>query len=366
MFHTSLYSSQPCEQTFRHMRSLGTTNFTKINFTIYELLHMISRIELMNSISNSKWDEGNVLFPESKTKSQGTNEVKLPTNNEIIITMENALKDALQNKRKFGMIFASTDVVKCPLKPTVENCDTLDDTDFFPDGDSDDELLDDLFSDSQRGSPRETHSTTVQLENEDGTMKEIRKSTLVWLLSESKGKLSSDRLKRVQTVPESSAKRRKEDPKNVQISAQNDKLCRKVKEIEIGQWCFFKHIFENTGEREHCANILEMVIVGYIVDFKYVEAKTAVGKRRIFNSDFADTDPKARDMTDVLGSWYRCDQNGSLCPIEPKNCFLISMEKYLGTTMLPNNERDQLNAVNFTFGDSILEIINDLTELYDA
>lgn len=30
MFQTHLFASQPCEHMFRHMRSMGTANFTKI------------------------------------------------------------------------------------------------------------------------------------------------------------------------------------------------------------------------------------------------------------------------------------------------------------------------------------------------
>lgn len=37
----------------------------------------------------------------------------------------------------------------------------------------------------------------IEIQNEDGTTTKIRKSTFVWLLTESKGKLSSDRLKRL-------------------------------------------------------------------------------------------------------------------------------------------------------------------------
>lgn len=49
-FIPTILNSQPCEETYRKMRSMGTINFTKINFTLLELFHLIGRVELMNNI----------------------------------------------------------------------------------------------------------------------------------------------------------------------------------------------------------------------------------------------------------------------------------------------------------------------------
>lgn len=48
LFLTTLFASQPCENIFRMMRSMGTINYTKINFWLNELLHMIARVEILN------------------------------------------------------------------------------------------------------------------------------------------------------------------------------------------------------------------------------------------------------------------------------------------------------------------------------
>lgn len=45
-FTPTLFNSQPCEETFRQMRSMGPINFTKINFTLLQLIHIVGRIEL--------------------------------------------------------------------------------------------------------------------------------------------------------------------------------------------------------------------------------------------------------------------------------------------------------------------------------
>lgn len=46
-----IFDSQTCEKAFRQFRSMGSMEFTKINFTLYDLLHMISRVEVQNEIA---------------------------------------------------------------------------------------------------------------------------------------------------------------------------------------------------------------------------------------------------------------------------------------------------------------------------
>lgn len=49
-FLPTLFGSQTCENMFRHFRSMGTANFTKINFTMFEILNMTRRVEIKNEI----------------------------------------------------------------------------------------------------------------------------------------------------------------------------------------------------------------------------------------------------------------------------------------------------------------------------
>lgn len=51
LFLITLFSSQNCESTFRQLRSITTANWTKINFSMIDLLHAMSRIELQNDIA---------------------------------------------------------------------------------------------------------------------------------------------------------------------------------------------------------------------------------------------------------------------------------------------------------------------------
>lgn len=118
-----------------------------------------------------------------------------------------------------------------------------------------------------------SHSKYIEVKNEDGTSKTIRKSTFLWMLSESKGKLSSDRLKRVQEGKEEKSKRRRID---VATSSGFDSSTlvseirlNKSKEIEIGDWCFFKRPVLSV---EHLSkqNIFENCVLGCIIAFKYI------------------------------------------------------------------------------------------------
>lgn len=51
MFLPWLYSSQPCEKLFRQTRLMTTTYSTKVNFSLYDFLKRINRIEALNEIS---------------------------------------------------------------------------------------------------------------------------------------------------------------------------------------------------------------------------------------------------------------------------------------------------------------------------
>lgn len=316
---------------------------------------MISRVELMNTIRNSEWDDGMTIFFPKDTclDTSGNHEnrvIEMPTNSEIIGAMKDALKEALDDANKFGMIVDERDVVKCQLPTVVASDEDLDEdldedsmSDNYSSEDSDDSY--DLGFDDQDNLQVEPHSNTVLLADEDGTMKEIRKSRLVWLLSEPKEKLSTDRRIRVQTTPENNAKRRKTKSSN-ENPAQTSTLCIRMEEIEVGQWCFFKHIIDD--ESNDCANILRMVTVGYIVDFKYIkqhsteQQKYDRQKMRQMHKDFVRT--TTSEMIEVLGSWFRCDDTGSLQPIKPKNCLFIPMKNYLGTTLDPIvKQSDSLN-----------------------
>lgn len=230
LFQPNLFSSQPCESTFRQMRALGTPNFTKINFSLYELLHSISRVELMYAIKNS--NQAKIIFREKGNRSKV---FELPNNIEIIKTIKMAKIKALEDAKKIGMNFRLADLALCELKNLKEDDnDTLASEDEMSngsseeDGDSSDDYSEhssELDTDEDDTKDEEileeddnhvvsiptnkaTHSKHVQITTESGGIQEIRKSRLIWLLTKDRKKLSSDRLQRVRG---NSSKRRRSE-----------------------------------------------------------------------------------------------------------------------------------------------------------
>lgn len=123
LFLPNLFDSQPCERTFRQMRSMGTVNFTKINFTLMELLHMIERVELLNDIVHYKL--ANIAnFPRDdiagSTKNQAKNKYNhvpnMPSNEEIVQTISRAMNDAMRTAKEFELSFEPSSLKTCLLK----------------------------------------------------------------------------------------------------------------------------------------------------------------------------------------------------------------------------------------------------------
>lgn len=344
LFQPNLFSSQACEQIFRRMRSLGTQNFTKINFSLFELLHMVSRVELMNSISSENDDK--IFFPQSKSQ---TITFELPNDDDILETISRAKRVALQNAKKFGMIFSASDIDSTELKQIykTENATEVHDDDLAVDEDSDED--NDSENDS-RTRDNDSNSKYVHVEL-DGSIEEIRKSRLVWLLSESKEKLSSDRLKRVQGAPqEQKCKRQKLD--HFENSTQ----------IEIGEWCAFK---KNGLRNRNSANPFENVVFGAITGFKYSEEKSSQeNKKQKYIFDFATlTDHKLL----VLASWQECNNSGVLSAVEPESAFFIPIINFIDTTGTPKIEiNPQTNLQVISFQKSIKEIEKKLLKCHFA
>lgn len=115
VFLITLFNSQPCEELFRQLRSMGTINFTKVNFTLFEVLHLISRVELLNDCIFIKLKGMGVSFPRNKISDADLNQCKLPSDEDIKISIQNAERDALLDAARFGMVVNSCDVQMCQL-----------------------------------------------------------------------------------------------------------------------------------------------------------------------------------------------------------------------------------------------------------
>lgn len=214
LFLPTLYNSQTCENVFRQFRSMGTMNFTKINFSILELLYMIRRVETQNNILHFRLKDKGVMFPKFQVLNRETKVHPLPSDEEIKSALLEAKTYAVEDAKKFGMVINDDLLENYPFnhksKKGFENID--EDVDCLEDLDDDvgmDEILDEVSGNSFMTEDTESDRRFVEVSTEDGLKKMMRKSSLVWLLSEKGMTLSKDRLKRVQSTSVSSKRARK-------------------------------------------------------------------------------------------------------------------------------------------------------------
>lgn len=104
--------------------------------------------------------------------------------------------------------------------------------------DDNDLLMGDYLKDYTNRSPEES-SFCVSVAGKNGD-KLVRKSSLIWSISNSRDKLSTDRLKRVQAK-----KKTARSLEFVDVSSSVDFIFRNT-EIKIGDWFFFIIRFTNT------------------------------------------------------------------------------------------------------------------------
>lgn len=202
----------------------------------------------------------------------------------------------------------------------------------------DDFVIDADFNEDDFENSIGAHSKYIDVHYQDGTFKTIRKSPLLWIKSESKEKLSADRLKRVQEAKGDPPKRRKIDKVSPTSSGSlvNGIHLIRSNEIEIGDWCFFKRSsfqFEQLSEQ----NILDNVLIGCIVSFKYnlmtnenshQESHGPKAKKTNYSVGFASV---SNNNVEALSSWYVSDANGKFQPVQEKIHFFIGVNNYIAT-----------------------------------
>lgn len=121
LFVPPLFSSQPCESSFRQFRSMSTVNYTKINFTLFELLHMIGRLEVQSDLLYTKLPALGIPLPklESKNASQKTKIYALPSDDEIERCIERAKRSAMDDASNFGIHTDQSDI-QAPAIPIAK------------------------------------------------------------------------------------------------------------------------------------------------------------------------------------------------------------------------------------------------------
>lgn len=355
MFLPFLFDSQPCERTFRMLRSLGTINFTKINFSLQELLHMIARVELQNNIIFEKLANENIEFPQMYKKKDSPN-VNLPSDEEIMLAMEKARSDAILQAAKLS-IKAEEDMIilKCDIR-TRTISSKPDGEQNSSEGESEDELFEmtDALanrSDINIRDYRTDDSTEfdknrfIELCEADGTMKIVRKSTLVYIFDLNPAtKPSNDRNKRFQSIPLQKASKRQKVSHN---SIPMESTIFRSNQLHIGEWSFFAHIAEDNNQNnlQHELGI-NNIVFGALIGFKFKDGRTQKDKQYHFDyvtlaengEDNGKSDSKylkklSSRAVEVQADWYSFDYTGTLSRL---GVFYLDVGYYLATTNAPN------------------------------
>lgn len=339
LFKPSLFSSQPCEHMFRTMRSMGTFNFTKINFNLNELFHMIARLEMTNKIVYSNMEIKFARFaPDNHDKKEHS--LQLPSDEQIMNEMENARTNALANAAELGILLTADDITQnTEFQRSRERKAEATMEMFSFECDSEEEFLDFGTTDSQSNS-----DLTIELVDSDGTVKRVRKSTFLWMHSESKERLSTDRLKRVRESTESNLTRKKLKPNDIFSDGAN---VLKLNELKIGDWALFNlnkkilptsfNAYEQNGH-----------FIANVIGFQYIDKQNRPKQYKLghvlINQMDQETRKRDKKNIEVLAIWYICQENKILKHCNSK--FTVAMENYTGTIKPPLAKLDS-NIVNF-------------------
>lgn len=239
LFAPSYFNSQPCEHFYRQIRSLSTTYSTVVSCSVKEILNRISKIQLLDEISNdsnlsfnltsiftnssvSKETvtclENSISYFKKKRDLSNSKIFELPSKVEIIGAIEKSRDKAIELGLKFGLIknnkktrfdscicnipFHTIQAYKLPLRDPNE----IDIRNA--------ELLVKLGLNKNL---RLKNYAPVELLDDNSPFCEIpfckktlicRKNQWCWFLSKASTKLSSDRLLRVRTCVNSKKKRK--------------------------------------------------------------------------------------------------------------------------------------------------------------
>lgn len=355
LFLPFLCNSQTCEQSFRQLRSMTTLNWTKINFSLLELTHMISRLELQNEIIHFKLADVGIEFPRINKKTNQFKQYPLPSDEEIGNAIEIARKEAIREAKKFGMNIQAHQIKKCELPNVNINYDDafLDDTDdendnIFNELDRVDPFAFDECTElsgileqnlclkdySEQADNIDEKSRFTKITDKNGASKIVRKSSVVWLLSQSnKEKLSSDRLQRVKGPLQKSSRRQlkfqMQEPSfgSVRLLYTSDEIC-------LGQWVIFQNP-SNPSKRSKGSDKVEDCIFGSALGFVYSKGKT--DKEKQYSWDYASI---GNENIEVLATWYQLNSDGQFISIKGNNSFYLKMTKYLMHMKTPSFQSD--------------------------
>lgn len=358
LFMPSLFSSQPCEEVFRKLRSMGTMNYTKINFNLLEVFHLISRVELINDIIHFQLSGVDVKFPRNKINKSTFNHLELPSDEEIKDRINAAKIDAIADAEKFGINASDYEIDKCEIKNVNRFATKSNDADETDQVESEDEMLTLSEHNNLREYPshmaEDDFSPFVDVDTITGKNKKtIRKSTYLSLLVESNGSISKDRLKRVQDANKAnSCVRRLTFNKTTSMESSIEIN----EDIKIGDWCVF---FDGSVSNHK-------LVLGYIIAFQYITGKNM--KQRQYSWDFApvlvDENQHSKRGVQVLAVWYDIEMRGNLSATSLVNGSYRNINYYIATLINPllniNGDSKELTSINPNYFKSIKEKLLEL------
>lgn len=363
LFLPPFFQSQTCEQIFRRFRSMTTINWTKINFSLLEVLNLIGRIELQNDIVFGKLMGKNVSFPRVQNRTDKIKIYPLPSDEEIKKVLMNAREQALKDALKLGIDVEGVDISRCEIRRVEireKNNNKEDDISIeLTEKESGELACSNVRDYSYRRRDIESDNRYIDIVDERGSTKTILKSSLVWLLSETKGVLSNDRLRRVQVPSTASYRKRKLDvPVSFSYNEKNQIDVLKSDEIRVGEWCFFQRASLTdilNVQRLQCHDIL----YGLVVGFRYIHGKTDKDKQ--YTLDFVPISYEGIHQergVEVLATWYKykCETDKTLVPSSAENSFFINMNNYIASTCAPVVIRDStLNESSYNLHRNFIE-----------
>lgn len=349
---------------------MGTINFTKINFSLSELLHMIARVELMHkTIYTCK----EIKFPRVPEENSLEIPQTFPSDQEIQQTIENARNDALKDAVQFGITLTADDIAHADVSQMRSQSVEI----SFEDDEM--ESSDDELNDRQilgEGTSGEEISPFLFYIDPDGITRKVRKSTFIWEHIEEKDKLSSrlssDRLKRVQGSSRSligsdarpSAKRQKTSSStssSEQVESISEVDLVKLDDIMVGDWSIFELRRETITPslRDEVAK-QNGHLIGLITGFRY---KDENNRKLQYKSNIVSllSENRERKRILVLAIWYGCNENGIFNQIE--GTLSVGIESYKRTMKMPNIKKES-GSVNYVlpFQYSELEKLHAITE----
>lgn len=280
----------------------------------------------------------------------------LPSDEEIACLLQKASSVAIADARKFGIIVKADEIADSQLRNVDIDFSTDDDNinhDNFDLGIAEEEndnlLCHTNLKDYPQHSQDDENSSFVNIAGKGG-IKTVRKTSLMWNLSSSKEKISSDRVQRVR-----GSKKSCRQLVFVDVAAVGVPLCKTAK-IKIGDWCVFKNVFDED---------LDTFILGNIISFQYV-TKSKAYKDRKYNWDFAPPNDREKDSRkiEVLSSWYKMDINGIIYSFDLPKCTFISMDHYFATFLYHVIDKDNTGKICLSEKHltSIQNLLKDLTK----